>query len=154
MRLPIVLMSAIWVLVAGTGLAQDVVKKDLATLKGSWEIVGKEYMGQKATKEEVEKLKGEMVIKDNSVTQWADEAGEKIIVSQSTWKLDPKAKPKALDLTYTSGELKGTTVLAIYEVKGDTLRVCYAMQDEKRPTEFAGKADAKAFLLIYKRMKK
>jgi uncharacterized protein (TIGR03067 family) len=154
MRLSIALIIAAGVLVAGTSLAQDAAKKDLAALKGSWEIIGKEYMGKKATREEVAKLKGDMVVKDNTVTQWADDAGKTMVVSVATWKLDPKANPKALDLTYTEGELKGETVLAIYEVKGDTLRVCYAMMNEKRPTEFAGNADGKAFLLIYKRVKK
>jgi uncharacterized protein (TIGR03067 family) len=154
MRLSIALIIAAGLLVTGTSLGQDAAQKDLAALKGSWEIIGKEYMGKKATREEVAKLKGDMVIKDNTVTQWADDAGQTMVVSVAAWKLDPKANPKALDLTYTEGELKGETVPAIYELKGDTLKVCYAMMNEKRPTEFAGKADGKAFLLIYKRVKK
>jgi uncharacterized protein (TIGR03067 family) len=129
-------------------------KTELAALQGKWVIVGKEFMGKKATKEEIKKLGGEMVIKERTVTQWADEFGEKEIVSKAKFVLDPKAKPRALDLTYTDGVLKGERAPAIYELKGDTLRVCYAMKDEKRPTEFAGKGDGKALLMIYKRVKK
>jgi uncharacterized protein (TIGR03067 family) len=154
MRLGSALIIAACGLVAGAGLPRDKPKKDLDLLQGTWVIVGKEFMGKKATKEEVKKLSGEMVIKGALVTQWVDDAGDKYIVNKSTWKLDPKAKPKRLDLTYTRGELKGEKVLAIYELDGDTLRVCYAMVNEKRPTEFAGKFDGKAFFLTYKRVKK
>jgi uncharacterized protein (TIGR03067 family) len=134
----------------------DPAKKDLALLQGAWEIVGKEFMGKKATKEEIDKLKGEMVIKDGKVTQWQDDAGLRSVVSEATLKIDPKAEPKALDLTYTKGELvEGKTIPAIYEVKDDTLKVCYALTpDDKRPTDFAGKGDGKAFFLTYKRVKK
>lgn len=134
----------------------DPVKKDLALLQGAWEIVGKEFMGKKAAKGEIDKLKGEMVIKDGKITQWQDDAGVKAVVSEATFKIDPKAKPKALDLTYTKAPInEGKTIQAIYEVKDDTLKVCYAfMPDDKRPTEFAGKGDGKTLFLTYKRVKK
>jgi uncharacterized protein (TIGR03067 family) len=160
MNLGMVWVLVGFVLVAENGQDKDVDKNkgkektDLAALQGSWQIVGKEFKGKKATKQEVEGLKGEMVIKDTVVTQWANEGGKKFIISKATFKLDPKAKPKGLELTYTSGDLKGKTLRAIYELKGDTLRVCFSMRDEQRPSEFAGKADGKAFLLTYKRVKK
>src|SRR3954465_14866442 len=97
-------------------------KKDLGALQGNWEIVGREFMGKKATKQEIAELAGEMVIKGNKMTQWAEDDGKKTIPSESTFTLPPKAKPRALDLTYTDGELKGESVPAIYEVSGDTLR--------------------------------
>src|SRR5262249_22014976 len=138
MRAGSVLIVAAWVLVSGTSLAQEkaqkddgAARKDLAALQGSWEIVGKEFLGKKATKEEIAKLKGEMVIKGDKVAQWAEEIGEKLLLSKATLKLNPTARPKALDLTYTDGVLKGKTVLAIYEVQGDTLRVCYSLLDEQ-----------------------
>jgi uncharacterized protein (TIGR03067 family) len=161
MRLGIVLILAASVSVPGTGRAQDAgtkdddqAKKDLASLQGSWVIVAREYMGKKATEEEVEHLKGEMVIKDNTVTQWAEEQGKKEVISTSTFRLDAKARPKAVDVTRTTGDLKGRTTLGIYELDGDSLKVCYSFQGEKRPTEFATKADRKSFLLVYKRVKK
>jgi uncharacterized protein (TIGR03067 family) len=162
MRLPLTLIIAGCALVAASGQARDKERKDeddaarkaVALLQGSWEIVGKEFMGKKADKKELDELKGKMVVKENKVTQWGEESGKKEVVSEATWKADPKAKPRALDVTYTNTILKGKTVLAIYELKGDTLRVCYALEGEDRPTEFAGKADGKAFLLTYQRVKK
>ena len=44
---------------------------------------------------------------------------------KGTFKIDPKKKPKELDLTFTEGnELKGKTSNGIYEVTGDTLKWC------------------------------
>src|SRR5262245_299314 len=154
MRTSVSLLIVACPLVMGVrGADEPEPKTELASLAGKWVIVGKEFMGKKATKEELKKLKGEMVIKGRTMTQWGEEGGKKEVVSEATFTLNPKAKPKALDLTYTGGALKGERVEAIYELKGDTLRVCYAMKDEKRPAELAGKRDGKAFLLIYKREK-
>jgi uncharacterized protein (TIGR03067 family) len=135
---------------------EDAGKKDLQLLQGTWAIAGKEFMGKEATKDEVAKLTGEIVIKDGKWTLRSDDTGtgKKEIVWEATLKLDPNAKPKALDLIYTSGELKGTTDKVIYEITGDTLKVCYPLEGTERPTEFAGKADGKALLMIYKRVKK
>jgi uncharacterized protein (TIGR03067 family) len=154
MRLASLPILVACVLAAGAGRPREKGKTDLAALQGSWVIVEKEFMGKKAAKEEVARLKGEMIIEKNVVSQWAEDLGEKRLVSRSTLKLDPKARPRHMDMTYTGGDLKGKTVLGIYELNGDTLKACYSMEDEKRPTEFAGKQDGKAFLLIYKRVKK
>jgi uncharacterized protein (TIGR03067 family) len=154
MRLGSGLIVAACVLVAGVGIPRDKPKKDLDLLQGAWVIVGKEFMGKSATKEELKKLGGEMVIKSALVTQWADVAGDKYVVSTATSKLNPKARPKRIDLTYTDENFKGEKSLAIYELKGDTLRVCYSMGNADRPTEFAGKVDGKALLVTYKRVKK
>ena len=52
------------------------------------------------------------------------------------------------------GPNKGKTFPAIYELAGDTLRVCYDLSGKKRPTEFKTKADTKLYLVTYKRKKK
>jgi uncharacterized protein (TIGR03067 family) len=154
MRLGSGLIVAACVLIAGVGIPREKPKKDLDLLQGAWVIVGKEFMGKRANKEELKKLGGEMVIKGALLTQWADDAGDKYVVSTATWKLNPKAKPKRIDLTYTDDNYKGEKTLAIYELKGNTLRVCYSMGNADRPTEFAGKVDGKALLVTYKRVKK
>jgi uncharacterized protein (TIGR03067 family) len=152
------------VLAAGTGRADDAAKKDdddaakkdLALLEGTWVIAGKEFMGKKATKEEVEKLRGKLVIKDGKWALWSDDndKGKEEIVYEATFKFDAAAKPKELDLAYTSGVDKGTTKKAIYEIDGDTLRVCYPFMGAGRPTEFAGPPEGKALLMTYKRVRK
>ena len=60
-------------------------------------------------------------------------------------KLDPAKSPRAIDITGTKGPDEGKTFLAIYELKGDELKVCYDLSGKSRPAEFAAKADYPAF---------
>jgi uncharacterized protein (TIGR03067 family) len=69
-------------------------------------------------------------------------------------KLDSGAKTKAMDIIGTEGPNKGKTFLAIYELKGDTLRICYDLSGEKRPTDFKTGDEKSLFLVTYKRVKK
>lgn len=128
-------------------------KKDLEQLQGKWVVVGKEFMGKKATKEELEDLAGETVIKGRVMTVWAEECGKKTRTSEAKFEIDPKAKPKGLDLEYTFGPVEGKAA-AIYEVKGDTLKICFPLLDGDRPKELATKADGKTVLVTYERVKK
>ena len=41
-----------------------------------------------------------------------------------TYKLDASKKPAQIDLTITDGGLKGQTFPAIFQLDGDTLKVC------------------------------
>ena len=45
------------------------------------------------------------------------------------------------------GDLKGQTVLCIYEMTGDTLRIAFAEPGKARPTEIANR-DSKGVLLL------
>ena len=45
----------------------------------------------------------------------------------------PSKSPKAIDVTLTEGPMKGVVLLGIYEIDGDTLRVCFDMGGKKRP---------------------
>jgi uncharacterized protein (TIGR03067 family) len=74
-------------------------------------------------------------------------------VDRGTVKLMPSATPRAMDITGTDGPNKGKTFLAIYERKGDTLRICYDLSGKKRPTEFKTAAGTQLFLVEYKRQK-
>lgn len=74
-------------------------------------------------------------------------------VDEGTVKLDPTKKPKAMDIVCSKGPNKGKTILAIYEMKGDTLRVCYDLSGKGRPEEFKSKPDTQLFLVNYRRQK-
>jgi uncharacterized protein (TIGR03067 family) len=53
-----------------------------------------------------------------------------------------------------SETMKGTTSLGIYELDGDTLKVCRTWSDnDTRPTEFAAGKDGKLILSEFKREK-
>ena len=87
--------------------------------------------------------------------KWSMRQGEKTVVEWKVKSLDPTKTPKAIDIEVASGEHKGVVYLGIYELDGDTLRICFAMPDRPvRPTEFsAGKGSVRA-LSEFKREKK
>lgn len=63
------------------------------------------------------------------------------------------AKKKSIDVTGTDGPNKGKTFPAIYELKGDVLRICYDLSGKKRPSEFKSAKGTQEFLVAYKRDK-
>jgi uncharacterized protein (TIGR03067 family) len=71
-----------------------------------------------------------------------------------TLTIDPAKKPKLMTITGTDGPSKGKTLPAIYEIDGDTLRICYTLAGKEPPTEFKSTAENKTLLVTYKRDKK
>ncbi len=120
--------------------------KDSDAMQGTWLPSSAELGGAKFPDEVRKTIK--LVIKDDKYTVTVG-AG----VDQGTLKVNPSAKPKEMDITGTDGPNKGKTFLAIYELDGDTLRLCYDLSGKSRPTEFKTKADTQLFLVTYKREK-
>ncbi len=70
---------------------------------------------------------------------------------RGTYMLDSATKPKSMTITGTDGPNIGKTFPAIYELKGDTLRVCYDLSGAKHPTEFKSVAGTMLYLVTYNR---
>jgi uncharacterized protein (TIGR03067 family) len=68
-----------------------------------------------------------------------------------TYLLDPNSNPKGITITGVEGPNSGKTFPAIYEIKGDTLRICYDLSGAKRPVEFKTVAGTKLYLVTYHR---
>ena len=69
---------------------------------------------------------------------------------------DPTKKPKHIDYIHQEGMLKDKKWEGIYELKGDTLKICYAEADseKERPSEFKTLKNSKLLYLELKREKK
>ncbi len=68
--------------------------------------------------------------------------------------LDPGRTPKAVNTWDLDGPYADETNRAIYDLDGDTLKVCISLDRSKsRPTEFESKPDSNRLLVIYKRVK-
>lgn len=54
---------------------------------------------------------------------------------------DLKATPMTIDMAVSEGPdgTKGTVAVGIFELKGDTLKLAYSLDKEKRPKDFEGK---------------
>ncbi len=73
---------------------------------------------------------------------------------RGTYTIDPVSKPKSIRITGTEGPNIGKTFPAIYELNGDTLRICYDLSGAKRPAEFKTVAGTQLYLVTYQRKKK
>ena len=120
---------------------------DLKDMTGTWKVEAAEAGGKKIESEDLK----EIVVK---ITGDRYEVNVKDKLDAGTLKLDETQKPKTMDATDTEGLDAGKVVKAIYELSGDTLRVCYAMEGGDRPTEFATKEGSPLLMLTYKREKK
>ena len=58
-----------------------------------------------------------------------------------SYKLKPGTTPVEIDMSIAEGPdgSKGTPAVGIVEVKGDTLKLAYSLDKEKRPKNFDGK---------------
>src|SRR5262249_17050280 len=74
------------------------------------------------------------------------------VIQVGTQKIDPTKRPRTIDVTMTEGPSKGAMMLGIYEIDGDTLRVCFDSQGKRRPTEFG--SGSGSFLNVHRRVKK
>jgi uncharacterized protein (TIGR03067 family) len=70
---------------------------------------------------------------------------------RGNYALDLAAEPKGMTVVGTEGPNNGKTFPAIYELKGDTLRICYDLSGGSRPKEFKSVAGTQLYLVTYKR---
>ena len=120
---------------------------DLKAMEGTWKVESAEAGGQKIESGDLM----EIVVK---ITGDRYEVRIKDKLDGGTLKLDETQKPKTMDATDTEGDDVGKVVKAIYELSGDTLRVCYALEGGERPTEMKTKEGSPLLLMTYKREKK
>ena len=120
---------------------------DLKAMEGTWKMESTEAGGKKVEVDDLKDL--EVKIAGDRYT-----VRVKGMLDAGSLKLDETQKPKTMDATDTEGDDVGKVVKAIYELTGDTLRVCYALDGGERPTEFATKEGSPLLLVTYKREKK
>jgi uncharacterized protein (TIGR03067 family) len=72
-----------------------------------------------------------------------------------TVRLDPSAKPAAIDFEHTQGALKGKTWKGIYALEGDMLMTCDNAPnlDKGRPTALEAKSGSGYVLITFQRAK-
>ena len=152
MRIALVTLLCTLVLAAsgGTGARADdkaEVEKELKKFQGTWTFESVEAGGKEIPAAE---FKGMTVTFEGD--KYTVKKGDEV-VQAATQKLDPSRSPKAIDVTVTEGPNKGAVMLGIYEINGDTLKVCFDPEGKKRPTEFKT-ASGSQTLVVHKRVKK
>ncbi len=124
----------------------DDTKDDAKSMEGAWLASAAELGGEIFPNEVRKTIK--LVIGDGKYTVTVGKNPDR-----GTVKVDPSKKPKEMDIIGTEGPNKGKTILAIYEMTDDTLRICYDLSGKARPSEYKTAKDTKLFLVTYKREK-
>ncbi|MCI0336595.1 MAG: TIGR03067 domain-containing protein [Acidobacteria bacterium] len=115
---------------------------DRKMIEGTWVIVEAELGGQKLPDESV---KGTKLILTVDKYRYQNDQGE--------YKLYPAEEIKAMDIIGREGPNKGKNFLAIYELEGDKLKICYDLAGKTRPKKFKTETGTQQFLVTYQREK-
>jgi uncharacterized protein (TIGR03067 family) len=135
-------------LILGTGLvlafaqpADDAQQK----LQGSWSATKAERDGKVA-----DDVVGHRLSFTGNRFQIQSKDGK--LLYAGTVRVDPSAKPAAIDFDNTDGILKGKTWKAIYALDGDTLVTCDngPNLDERRPTALEARSGSGYILITFK----
>lgn len=137
--------SVLLVLVAGLLVAADNDKKDdKAKIQGTWSMVSGERGGEAAPDEVIKNLK--LTFSGDTITI---ATGKKSM--EGPVKLDADKKPKEITLTVKDPDEK--VLQGIYELDGDTLKLCIGEPGEGRPAKFDSTTSKKTMLMKFKRDK-
>jgi len=129
------------VLVLFTVVSALAADADQQKLQGKWAVESFDYNGApvEVMKDAVREFKDDTY----TITPKSGDAINGVIKM-----LDSTKKPKTIDL-----EVNGRTLKGIYEIEGDTLKLCYNLTTPERPTELASKPDSGVVLVVHKRAK-
>jgi len=119
---------------------------DAKAVQGSWKPVSAELAGQPMPDAVLKSIS--LKLENGNYEVFVGTAPDK-----GTYTLDASTQPRSMTVTGTEGPNHGKTFPAIYELNGDTLRICYDLSGAKRPTEFKSVAGTKLYLVTYNRKK-
>lgn len=119
--------------------------EEVKKLNGEWSVASMEMMG---------KAMPEAAIKN---TRLINKDGEYLVKAESddkgTVSVDATKTPKQMTITGTEGPNKGKTLLAIYELSGDELKVCYDLAGKEFPKAFKTEPGQLLMYAVYKKVK-
>lgn len=122
-------------------------RDDLKKLQGGWVCVAMEREGDEVP---ADNFKGSTALyEDDRVTLYRD--GE--VFRRGIVTLDPTSSPKKVNTWDLGGPYEDKTVPGIYEVDGDTLKICFSRPGADRPAEFTTKKAPGFLYCTYKRKK-
>lgn len=129
-----------------SGKREQDTRKDLQEMQGTWQL-----------ESIADSKKAKIDTKKRTLFVGADlfivREGEKV-VQAGQLRLVTTKSPRTADVTVRKGEHEDTTMLGIYELKGDTLKVCFDPEGESRPKKFEAKKDSSVYVATYKRVKR
>ena len=119
---------------------------DAKSIQGTWKPVKAELAGQPMADSVLKTIRLALAGGKYEVRVGAE-------FDKGTYTLDVAAMPKGMSIVGTEGPNQGKTFPAIYQLNGDTLRICYDLSGANRPTGFKTVAGTKLYLVTYNRTK-
>jgi uncharacterized protein (TIGR03067 family) len=131
------------IMMIGMLVATDVPAGDMQRIQGTWALVSSESDGVSRPPDSIKGGKVLMIFEGDQLI--AKLEGRSTVLG--TFALDPTKMPKAYDRTYPDGSPRR----GIYELEGETLKICIATVGKERPTAFATKPGDGVSLLVYQK---
>jgi uncharacterized protein (TIGR03067 family) len=153
MRLTFLLTLAVGLLGIGPAPTGGPANGDKERLQGTWVLRSVEANGTPLPLEEIQGGKllaqARLVVKGDGYTFTLAEG-----TYAMTFRMDPEKKPRAIDMTITHGPEKGKTYHGIYELSGNTYKICrHAELDKPRPTAFVTTRGSGQIIVTWQREK-
>jgi uncharacterized protein (TIGR03067 family) len=119
---------------------------DAKAVQGVWKPLKAELGGQPMTEDVLKTIT--LRLQDD---RYVVSVGGQL--DKGTCTIDSSTKPHSMTITGTDGPNQGKTFPAIFELEGDTLRICYDLSGKRRPAEFKSLAGTRLYLVTYHRAK-
>ena len=128
-------------------VAAEPAGKDAERIQGTWEFVSAERSG----KDEAISRENPLEMSFQAETfRFHLPAGANRLQS---YKLHPEKSPKEIDWLLGGKQGIEKPILGIYELDGNSLKICWGRQDGERPKEFDTKRGGGDWLWVMKRQK-
>jgi uncharacterized protein (TIGR03067 family) len=132
------------------GVPGAILKSEREKFAGSWSAVAVEYDGENLDGD----IAGRLSLVYNTDGNWTVTIDRNELMAGS-WKVDPTKMPKEISYNLTNApEGQKKSIGGIYEIDGDTLKVCAANESDTRPTEFLSRPGTGVSVIVFKRQKK
>jgi uncharacterized protein (TIGR03067 family) len=82
---------------------------------------------------------------------WRIEDQQRQVVDRGDYRIDVATDPKSLDIVARDGPNAGRTMLAIFELHGDLLTICYDLDGAGRPPSTEPGDDQLLLMITYAR---
>jgi uncharacterized protein (TIGR03067 family) len=147
------ILAAALLVMAAAKSPDETVKAEMKKMEGTWRLVSAVSDGKPWPDDRVKAIT--IAIKADGT--WVEDDGKEKF--EATFTVDPGKSPKTANFVNKSGKMKGITCLEIYEIDGDTMKMCFVSvptgkeSTKERPSKFASEAGSGHYLCVMKREK-
>jgi uncharacterized protein (TIGR03067 family) len=142
------LLVAVCLVLAGETPRDEAARKDLEWMQGDWQAVSRVVDGTPFPDDDAQSMF--RTVKGDQYTIFLFQKP----LGKGKMKLDATKTPRAIDALPEGPAGKSGPILGIYEISGDTLKMCFAQPGKERPKDFACKAGSGHNLTVWTREKK